>query len=345
MKKLLLLSLLILSFRILLAQQYHPLLDSINRWSYTGNYLPVALTPSACTYPNYWSDGMHYFTSGDTVVNGFNYKIILQNHQDFQDDCTFGFIREDTAARKIYFQDVLDSPEVLLYDFSMQIGDGIPISFLFEYVGSYFQSGIYFLDSIKMVNVKAGFRRTFYLNCHICPSSNTLIWIESVGNAGDEVYPYSANGWGGGYFDMCSGFPVHSFFQILTCFEHNQKVYFDSCTHQVATSNFCLYYEDSCDYWNICSGVQELTSILSFDLSPNPASNELKVSAEFKKATQPEILLWDILGQLQFEQSPSSFYVGKNEFDIKLPNMPNGLYFVELRLPEESLRKKLVIKQ
>jgi len=276
LKKLLLLCIITIGPEILPAQSYYPMLDSINHWYYTGNYTPVGPLLSNCNYPDYQADGMNYFTDGDTVLNGLTYKILIQNHQDNPYHCLFGFIREDTASRKIYFQDVLDSPEVLLYNFSMQPGDSMDIHFLFGYNYYYFQSGTYFLDSIKIVNIQAGPRRAFYLNCHSCASSNTLIWIESVGNEGDEIYPYSANAPGSGFFENCSGFPTHYFFQILTCFEHAQKIYFDSCTYQVAISNWCFDFQDSCYYWNICSGINQLEAVSLFSVSPNPADKEAK---------------------------------------------------------------------
>ncbi len=331
-----------------IAQNYFPTLDSVNHWYYTGNYLPV-LAPvrtDDCQYIQYGNpDGLEYYTLGDTVINGTEYKKLYQNWQGWY-ECLFGFIREDTALQRVYFQNVIDTPEIVLYDFLMQVGDSIEISFFNENSNSYFKSGVYFLDSIKNVMIKAGTRRAFYLNCDSCSSSNTLIWIESVGNQGDFIYPYCANYYGDGFYWSCMGFPTKYFYQILTCFEHYQKVYFDSCTHDIALLGGCLDYIDSCHYWNICSGIEELNAIGYFSLSPNPSIDQVTATIELTTPQKFEIVIHDLAGRnRKLDISSGYAFTDRKEMNIDLNDFFDGLYLVELRTEQGSLYRKLVIQR
>ncbi len=82
-----------------------------------------------------YSGGLHYYI-GDTVsVSGVTYHELntyalvpaTPYRYDFYIDTTskgsFGLIREDIAARKVYHMDVNGGPESILFDFSLAVGD------------------------------------------------------------------------------------------------------------------------------------------------------------------------------------------------------------------------------
>src|ERR1041385_6467965 len=137
------------------AQQYFPALDSVNEWSYSN--LEIAIGPQQmvqnnCNYPAMTTPGMSYkeYTNGDTVIGSFTYKFLFNNWNN----CCMGYVREDTAARKIYFIDNLSSAEHVLYNFSMQVGDTMTCNFLNSFNG--YVPGIYTLDSISNISIYAG---------------------------------------------------------------------------------------------------------------------------------------------------------------------------------------------
>jgi len=89
------------------AQEYKPLLDDYNEWHltycYTGCYTDV------------------YYTDGDTIVDGMDYKVLDGFHFISR---TF-LLREELIERKVYLNFVQDTgnTEYLLYDFLLNVGD------------------------------------------------------------------------------------------------------------------------------------------------------------------------------------------------------------------------------
>ena len=307
MKKLYLFILVFVMWSQVHSQGYFPMLDSIsNNWYYVSGAIPVRMASSApdCDYAsasfNYTSD--HVYTTGDTVINSFSYKKVEQEQALWSGSlCTFGYLREDTATSRIYFMDNLFSPEILLYDYSLQVGDSIYYDFVVQ--GFYYTDGYFTVDSISMVNIQAGPRRLFYLNNHSAPFQPfPLEWIESVGHPGHVIFTHSANEyWGGGLFSMCNDYLIRDYYQSLTCFEHSsQKVFFDSCAHAQAVNNMCFFYADSCNFWNICGSLDENGLISEFVVSPNPSSSEVTLIIEANRSDKAVLNVYDIAGKLMF---------------------------------------------
>ena len=335
------------------AQGYYPMLDSsVNVWYYTFNIIPVApsATPASgvpCNYGNnlVFGSSIKYYTQGDTLINGLNYQQLMFDNYYSTSGCIYGYLREDTSAKQIYFMDNIFSPEILLYDFSMQIGDSIALNFLFP---NYWQNGEYVLDSIAVKQFVVGNRNVYYLNCHSCSFSNPVIWVESIGNQGDLIYTHSSNSTSFGWFSNCSTtFPMqfpYDFIEILTCFEHVSKVYFDSCAHQQAVTNGCLYYAASCNYWNICGSLEELGDVKSFSVSPNPATDEINVSIETTKKTEADFIIRDIAGKEITLSKANEMLPGNKSFKLPVQNLENGIYIIECRMKEGSLYRKLIVQ-
>jgi len=327
------------------AQQYYPLLDSVNVWYYTSNYVPVLLenplqSVTNCTYPVFFSQYKIESTTHDTLIGTNNYMIV-ESVSDFNPPCLFGFVREDTASRKIYFADNAGNPEILLYDFSMQIGDSIYLTFTSP---GYFQDGYYRLDSITFVNVAAGVRRALHLN-QTMQVSATLTWIEGVGQLNDVFYPYSINFFSMGLLFNCPG-PPHDNFQFMTCFDHDYRVYYDSCAYHDALQNFCYLVTDTCNYWNICSSLDEISSLKSFTLNPNPTAGKIEIEVELGKNSDFNIHVFDISGKPVMK--PKYFSIkstGISRTNLDLSHLPNGFYLVELRTDEGSSFRKLLIQR
>lgn len=149
------------------SQDYKPLLDNYNEWHITSCFFGC-LTDK-------------YYTNGDTIVDGVDYKVLDGFHYISR---TF-LLREALLDRKVYMNIVNSSGnnEYLLYDFSMIIGDSIdmknPISPFPE------NAGYYRLDSIiPRPLVDGNDYRHFYLSP---TSSNTIsttnaVWIEGAGS-------------------------------------------------------------------------------------------------------------------------------------------------------------------
>ena len=152
---------------LLFSQDYVPLLDDYNEWQVTNCYFGC-LTDV-------------YYTDGDTIADGHNYKILDGYHFISRTI----LLREDILEKKVFlnFIQATGNTEYLLYDFSLNIDDSIdmknPISPFLE------NAGYYNLDSIiPRPLVNGSDYRHFYLSpseSNIVSTTNA-IWIEGAGS-------------------------------------------------------------------------------------------------------------------------------------------------------------------
>jgi len=151
----------------IISQNYKPLLDNVNEWHFTTCF-------SGCLTDV-------YFTDGDTIVDGKNYKILDGYHYISR---TF-LLREDVANKKVYLNIVSSgqSDEYLLYDFSLTEGAifnmNNPIS-PFPRNG-----GPFVLDSIVAKPLEDGNNyRHYYFSPTPGNTSSTqnAVWVEGVGS-------------------------------------------------------------------------------------------------------------------------------------------------------------------
>lgn len=326
------------------AQVYHPLLSTVNDWSYATQAMTTRLhdqlQSGPCSYPAFIvSQSFHEYTTNDTLIGIHFYKPVESTGMS----CSMGYIREDSAARKVFFIDNNSSAEHLLYDFSMQPGDTITINFASQF--GYYVSGVYTLDSIGTRQIVAGTRAAFHLSCHSQPGSPSLEWIESVGNPNDVLYPYFINAEAPfSPFQSCSG-AEHTLSQFMVCFTHAQQVFFDSCAYQVVTNSPYGYVTDSCDYYVVIpGGISETTNAAALLLSPNPSTGKTILRFANDIPGDATLSVRDLSGKTILHEFPlGKTEKGSNEKTIDLSFLANGVYVVELQLPGQQLHEKLLI--
>jgi len=143
------------------------MLNNYNEWHITTCYF-------GCLTDN-------YFTDGDTIVDGIDYKILDGYH--FISRTLL--LREDLLDRKVYLNliDPSGNIEYLLYDFSITIGDSIDMKN--PYSPFTVNAGYYQLDSIiPRPLVDGNNYRHFYLS----PTSSNIVsttnavWVEGAGS-------------------------------------------------------------------------------------------------------------------------------------------------------------------
>lgn len=336
------------SFALLRAQAYYPMLDSaINEWTYASQMFGVAQQqPSGdradCTLPFYvmvQSDAREYTTT-DTILDSLTYKIVL--HEEYGSPCLFGYMREDTAARRVYFRSHQDTAEYVLYDFSLQPGDSMYFTFASF---SVYPTGWYELDSISTVNITAGSRPAFYFNSPNSPAS--FIVIESVGWQAAMNYRETTEMYVGGPFSMCAGYQ-HQFNQFLACFNHSSHVYFDTCAYNIAVQMIGqgVFLTDSCNYSYFSGGIEENSLISSLELQPNPAGERVNLVVDLQQASETTIRIYEISGRLiSTQQQPGKAPAGKSTFEVNISALPQGAYFVECATPSGSVFRKLMVQR
>ncbi|MBL0104790.1 MAG: T9SS type A sorting domain-containing protein [Bacteroidetes bacterium] len=326
------------------AQQYSPMLETTNHWTIVGNGLVVAPHHSSnpCSYP-YFGTGFQsydYMTGSDTLINGLTYKTVLLNDHNFTYSCDFGYVREDTSSKKIYFVDNLSNPEVLLYDFSMSVGDSMNTSFIVQ--GGYFADGYYTVDSISSISIAGGNRRVFHLSNHTTSWSHDMTWIESIGCMENPFYPYSSN-FMSGSFANCPG-SFHSYIEYVSCYEHVNKVYLDSCAFAAAMSNSCFLVEDSCSYFDVCGSVNELKNVKTFSLSPNPTHDVTRINFDISQSGEYQFSVVSITGQeIKLDITGGRFSAGMNHLQFSTATLTPGIYFVRCKNESGQAFKKLIV--
>ena len=322
--------LIIFDFQKSFSQQYFPTIDSVNEWNYQSLFMAAKLASTLCNYGNNFIGGpFTERTIGDTLIQAKSYKII----ESALNGCILGYVREDSAQKRIYFLDNLFNPEIVLYDFSLQTADTLTINFVVN--SPLHPSGVYRVDSISNFILPAGMSRIFYLNGS--NGGNTLLWIEGVGCPESFIYPYSYNDFGY-YFQSCSGMQ-HLAEQFLSCFSHNSKVYFDTCAFQLAQSPGYIYF-DSCSYTNYSSGVN-LVNNKSSDVEFTQSGNKLFASFNDVEKQNISLDIYNINGQSIYSKS---FVLNPNESrkGMEIGLFIAGIYLVVCKTNNETIRRKIL---
>jgi hypothetical protein len=145
---------------------YKPMLSDYKEW-----------LVKTCEFGNCLFD--YYWLAEDSMHNGLAYKVLDGYHYNRN-----FLLREDVAKKQVFvwFDDGSGFPQdILLYDFSLQVGDSLYVRNPISPVIS--SEGYYHLDSIVNKFFEQIQRRVFYLS-----SSDTSVlykqtrWIEGIGS-------------------------------------------------------------------------------------------------------------------------------------------------------------------
>lgn len=334
---------------------YQPMLKDKNRWRMNTGPCPALASPgdpasrSDCGYFQVTDEVL---ANRDTLISGVAYKILeLSYGSSGLSACDWGVIREDSVAKKVFARPMDEPSEIVLYDFSLKVGDTITRKF----IGSmgYYIWGVYRVDSIKWLNLYPKNRGVYYLNNIQNSSGHTLVWVEGVGHAGNPLYLFSPYGNGNCLPGHCTSEPYKSiipsdFVSILTCFYHNEVAYFDSCTYndvQTNENHDWVYFEDSCRYYYVGS-VNEVSSLRDLDISPNPTDGSITLQFDIKESSEFEIILHALDGRMvSGNYSLGRMSAGQQSRSLNLSNLSSGFYLLECRNKEGSVFKKLVISR
>lgn len=194
---------------------------------------------------NYYSVGVD-----DTIIGSYTYHILNGGSE--------GAYRNDDTARKVYYVPPLDTTEVLLYDFSLQVGDTFKIPTVFTYC---FDS-IGVVASIDSVLIGAQYRRRINFS---------VIWdiiaphIEGIGSTSGLLE----------YYNICFEYGCY-----LICFKQNDTIYWGNEIQCQPWANEVNYYE------------QSNREIL---LYPNPSIGVLTIQGNYELPAVME--LYDITGR------------------------------------------------
>ena len=235
------------------SQEYHPLLNNSSWIIYDW--------VSCCRGPE-----ERIIQEGtDVVIGSYTYKQFndpFPSYIYYNSDWNFQplvNLREEVTERKVY--KLVNGVDVLLYDFSLEMGDTI-----FE--------NTFIVSAVDYVDVDGGTRKRIKLQSIqlYCGVPLFLVWIEGVGSDKHPFYPdyniYIGCSSGGGYniYTKCS-------------FQNGEHIYGNSDCSSLLNTN---------------TSIEIATKI---DFSPNPFTTELTIQSE-KGFHDSTLKLYNSVGQL-----------------------------------------------
>ncbi|WP_347374682.1 T9SS type A sorting domain-containing protein [Aequorivita sp. Q41] len=276
------------------SQDYKPLLDNLNEWHYTSCY-------SGCLTDVYYTDG-------DTIVAGKNYKIL----DGFHFISRSFLLREDVANKKVYlnFISAGSSEEFLLYDFSLNEGD----TFNMLNPVSPFPSdgGPFILDAIFEETLADG---NDYRHFYFSPapgntvSTENAVWVEGAGSLSLINAP--------------GGHPNINKAGHLSCFFKNTELFY---TNLDSISN-CIPVHLEVEKYNLTN--------VTLTKAINQAVCVLNNTKNIKN-----ISVYDVSGK----KLNSINNVAENSLNVDLSSYKNGLYILLVTAVNSSRKSFKVIK-
>lgn len=297
MKTKIVIGLFVLSFNLCIGQSYIPILGNTNEW-----YVHMQGVGG--------SETTKYSIITDTIFNSIEYKVY---RGDMIMDYTQNYVREDSINERVYLrysidsiQTYIDTSEILLYDFSMNVGDSINYKRQTDSIWCY-------VDSIVLVSTNAGYRNKYYLHYYDPLEYYTMNieWIEGVGSLIEFNYPYVTD-----YFSLNS----------LNCFFRNGiKIY---------QSDFSASLGDC----NIETSINSYTNQIEIQLYPNPAQENITIKAT-QNINQIEVI--DYSGRIIRTITD----INEPETIINISGLKQGFYFVKCKINNKVFTEKIMIQQ
>jgi len=301
-----LLGIIICSFAETNGQSYIPFIDTAKHWN-------VMITYSDGGSPSSKSTIQYWFSENDTIINDTSYrKVMSSGDHFFYPPGVSGYIREDTATRKVFFRNLdssfFPSGDQLLYDFSAVSGDTIEV-FGHLACGWAPDQNRYVVTSVGDTTLMDNrVKKTWTLEA-LDENANPIdFWIEDIGSLNGVLYP------------GCYMFGTVSFRLDLLCyFESGESIYISE--------------EDSC-FVDWSTGIKKIQYPV-IKVYPNPASEIIVLELPQDYKVDGEYTIFDIKGTIILK--------GKLENNIVTINaLAQGYYFVRVIADKGVINGKFV---
>jgi hypothetical protein len=287
--------------------KYHPFPDSNAVWCDSMTWNSASARSTTIT--------------GDTVISGKTYHKLVSNsiyyeQGPFPGDVDYqyitssnssysGAIRQDTMLRQVYLLSPSATNEIVLYDFSLHVGDTLGNFSIV--VGSTTSATITTIDSVL---IGTSYRKRWVVNQSGAVLNGYI--IEGIGST-SGLFDYLTN-------EEYPNAPI----DYLTCFSQNNKKYYP-------------YYSTtgSCQQINI-SGIQQLANNNELNIYPNPNNGSFVIEPQ-NTLYNVHCTVYDVNGKLVLSQTIN----GKTSIDAGSLN--EGVYNISLQSNEGVVNKRLVI--
>lgn len=243
------------------AQEYHPLIEEGKSWDDLNCMQCMVCANSAYRY---------FYTGEDTLIDGLTYakmgsydfiygtEVCPPYVIDTVPNPGFKFVREDIDERRVYW--LHDSQPVLLYDFSLEVGD----SFTSDWVTGGNEFKVVEIDEVQILNGEM--RKKWVFESEEWPTE-PRVYIEGIGME-DGLF---------------GDFIQFEWWTLLACVQKDDEQLWDG----------------GYNYWGGCYGLVGEDGITTSDLQiyPNPAIDFIRISMppDFDRA---EVKVFNSMGQL-----------------------------------------------
>ena len=264
------------------ASEAQEIVDSTKIWSNLTGYCHPEHTVYTTEY---------YSFTGDTLIDGNNYKLVYISEDEFHEEWFFfgAFIREENG--RVYYRNY-SGEEGLIYDFNLEPGDTVTINNPREP-----SPVLLTLVDIDSVETPGGYRERWKLTNEDYETPE--YWLRGVGSS-SGVINSTSNIFGG----MCGLY-------ILLCALQDEEEIYHNPDY------------DSCYYDELIVGQEETGTpvVPSYDM--RYLASEKTIKLHFSSAEKRTIIITDIQGHLLKKTVNAS-----DKAKISLQNQTNGLYVV-----------------
>jgi hypothetical protein len=257
---------------------------------------------------NYYSSSTLFITNGDTLLNNVSYTKICEHFYPTNSNYLTSVIRVDSNKVFVRHYDgvtMLFDPEIVLYDYNLQIGDsfsitGIPISFQCILIDS------------ALTNT--GYRKQWNLltdyECQSMSGFDTLRWIEGATSNVGFMYDL--------FIQWC-GVPDITDVSFTQCFRNRDTM--------VLGNGNCL---------GILNSITDNPTQANIALFPNPATADFTVKSN-NPTQNLTVQLYNSLGQ-----QVGSYSGAGNQLTIPRNGLPSGVYIAQIQSGRGVARQKVL---
>ncbi len=243
MKKILLLSICFISIHA-----FGQMLNTNKVWNDLDVKYPICKSSECLKAISEVKSTISYHLGNDSIINAMTYNSLIDSNYslNYSDEVEvygseIGFVREDTAQKKVFFLPENSTQEALIYDFSLSVGN------------KFFLKTFYYNDTLNVVSrdsiIYSGHKR---LVITLNNDYASLNWIEDIGSIQGFLYYYNTFG------SLDSN--------LLLCVKAN-----DETVYQNNKNYSCFYFK------NTINAIDESSAQPGLKLFPNPAHDNLTI--------------------------------------------------------------------
>lgn len=299
---------------------YHPLLDETAIWNFERTVECEPYTP-------YYGFRYSLKLNGDTSIDNTSYQKLYRPAWEFfkpswfsgtLEDCGsyfipdtgyIGALREDTAERTVYFLAANQVEEVLLYDFSLEVGDTLNFYFP-DYV--FQEGGNNIISVVDSVLINGDYHRRWIIEeADGTEGSGEIVIIEGIGGLHGLIEPDPF-------------FLMHAPISELICYTNN------SGDHYPLNSEECVLITD----------IVDIESNQKIEVFPNPTSHNFSlIFPDSWMQLSTIIQVSDLTGRVVWEVSS----LAENRIEIGTSGWKKGLYLLNIRNGRFGQSAKLIV--